>query len=157
MATKKTDPIKVVTDITEEFVKNLGIEAKVSVVIIDDEEGPEYQVSLEGEDLGVLIGYHGETLNGLQLILSLVIGKKLGEWVRVTLDAGEWRQRRFETLRVMADKAAERAVAYKEVVELPEMSSSDRRLVHIALKGRTDITSESQGEEGFRRVVIRPA
>jgi spoIIIJ-associated protein len=156
LATKKLDPVKEITALTDDFTADLGVRAEVSVS--RDLEDPEngYLVSLTGEDLGALIGYHGETLNALQLLLSLIVSHKLGEWVRVTLDAGDWRLRRFETLQAMAERAAERAIATGEEVALPVMSSSDRRLVHLALKDHSSVLSESTGEEGYRRVVIRP-
>lgn len=140
----------------EQFVSDLGISAKVIAREIDEDGEPAYLISLEGDDLGVLIGYHGETLNALQLILSLIITKKLGDWTRVVLDAGDWRARRFETIEAMAVRAAEKAVATGQEVALPQMGSSDRRMVHIALKENAAVTTESTGEEGYRRVIIRP-
>lgn len=158
MATKKKlDPVKVITETTEEFVKDLGVAAEVSVSEEPTETEPSYRVSLSGENLGIVIGYHGETLNALQLLLSLMVSKKLDSWVRLILDAGEWRQHRGETLSEMAKRAAERALNSGEEVALPVMSASDRRLVHIALQEFDGITTESTGEEGYRRVVIKPA
>jgi spoIIIJ-associated protein len=159
MATKKstkTTTVQLITDATEEFVKDLGVTAEVTVAEEEVEGQPEYRVSLKGDDLGILIGFHGETLNGLQLLLSLIVSKKLGEWVRISLDAGDWRERRFETLQAMAERAIEKSLSSGEEVALPIMPSSDRRLVHIALKDHPEVDSESTGEEGYRRIVIRP-
>lgn len=156
MATKKVDPGKIITDLTTEFVKDLGVTAEVSVTETQEEAGPSYLVSLQGEDLGILIGYHGETLNALQLLISLIASKKLDQWTRLTLDAGDWRAKRGETLADMALRAAEKVVTNREEVALPVMSSSDRRLVHLALQDNANIITESVGEEGYRRVVLKP-
>lgn len=154
MATKEN--LTQIKEIAEEFTTDLGLSAKVVVREIEEDDEPAYLVSLEGEDLGVLIGYHGETLNALQLILSLIITKKLGDWIRIVVDAGDWRARRFETIEAMANRAADKAVASGREVALPQMSSSDRRMVHIALKSHAAVTTESTGEEGYRRVIVRP-
>jgi spoIIIJ-associated protein len=156
LATKKKDPLKEITSVSSDFVEGLGLAAEVSVTKQESEEGPEYLVSIQGEDLGILIGYHGETLNALQLLLSLMVAEKLGEWVRIVLDAGGWREARAEVLRSMAAQAAERALASSEEVALPVMSSSDRRVVHLALAGNANVITESSGEEGYRRVVVKP-
>jgi len=157
VATKKTDPVKVITKIAEDFIKGLGVTAEVAVTETEEEGAPAFRVNLQGEDLGILIGYHGETLNALQLILSLLVSKKLEAWTRLTLDAGDWREKRGETLGEMALRAAEKVRATGEETALPIMSSADRRLVHLALQGENGITTESTGEEGYRRVVIKPA
>lgn len=156
MATKKTDPAKIVKKVAVDFLDNLGVPAEVGVTEAVDEAGPTYQVALTGEDLGVLIGYHGETLNALQLLLSLLVSKKLDAWTQIVLDAGEWRQHRSQTLAEMAERAATRAADTGEEVALPPMSSSDRRLVHLALSEHANVTTESTGEEGYRRVVVKP-
>lgn len=157
MATKKVDPSKIITEIAADFIKELGVPAEVAVTETEEEGETAYRVNLQGEDLGILIGYHGETLNALQLLLSLMVSKKLDQWVRLTLDAGDWRERRGETLSEMALRAAEKVRATGEEMALPIMSSADRRLVHLALQGADGITTESTGEEGYRRVVIKPS
>lgn len=158
MATKKKlDPAKVITDLTEDFIEGLGVEAEVTVTDESTEAETAYRSALSGENLGIIIGYHGETLNALQLLLSLMVSKKLDQWVRLTLDAGEWRQHRGETLAEMATRAAERALSSGEEVALPVMSAADRRLIHLALQDFDGVTTESTGEEGYRRVVIKPA
>lgn len=155
MATKKASPIKEITKLAQEFIDELGVKSEVKVSEQQDEEGTGYLVSVTGDDLGVLIGYHGETLNSLQLILSLLVSKKLDAWTRITLDAGDWRAKRFETLQEMAARAAEKAIATGQEQVLPVMSSSDRRLVHLALQENANVITESTGEEGYRRVVVK--
>lgn len=148
-------PTAVIKEVAEEFVKDLGVTAEVSVTEETTEEGPSYLVALQGEDLAVLIGFHGETLNSLQLLLSLIVSKKLDQWTRLTLDAGDWRAKRFETLSDMAISAADKVVSTGEEMSLPIMSSSDRRLIHLALQDNANVITQSLGEEGYRRVVIK--
>ena len=156
MAAKKDQPIQIITDAAREFFSDLAVEAEISVTAAEGEE-ESYIVSLEGPDLGPLIGYHGDTLNALQLVLSLIVSRKLDSWVRLTVNAGDWRERRGESLEAMALRAADKAVASGQEVEMPPMSPSDRRLIHMALKDRSDVISESSGEGSLRRIVIRPS
>jgi spoIIIJ-associated protein len=156
MAAKKQEPIKIITHVAEEFFSDIGVEAEISVTKAEGEE-ESYIISLTGPDLGALIGYHGETLNALQLILSLIVSHQLDHWVRLTLNAGDWRERRGESLEAMALHAISKVVATGTEVEMPPMSPSDRRIIHLALKDHPEVTSESSGEGNFRRVVIRPS
>lgn len=158
MASKSnTDEIQIVEDLAKEFFADLSVEAEVSVSQGEEDETESFNISLEGQDLGPLIGYHGETLNALQLVLSLIISRKLDKWVRLTLNAGDWRERRGESLESMALRAADKALSTSSEVEMPAMSASDRRLIHLALKDRPEVTSESYGDGPLRRVVIKPS
>lgn len=154
-ASPSASPQEIIKQVAEEFIKDLGITAKVEVSEESSDEGPSYLVAVQGEDLGVLIGFHGETLNSLQLLISLIASKKLGQWIRITLDAGDWRAKRFETLSEMALQAAAKVVTTGEEISLPVMSSADRRLIHLSLQDHANVITESAGEEGYRRVVIK--
>lgn len=158
MASKSnTDETQIVEGLAKEFFADLSVEAEVSVSQGEEDETESFNISLEGQDLGPLIGYHGETLNALQLVLSLIISRKLDKWVRLTLNAGDWRERRGESLESMALRAADKALSTSSEVEMPAMSASDRRLIHLALKDRPEVTSESYGDGPLRRVVIKPS
>lgn len=159
MATKEKNTLKLVEQAVQEFFADLQVDASISVTKVDsEEEGAEvYSISLEGDDLGPLIGYHGDTLNALQLLLSLILTRKTGSWVRLSLNAGDWRERRGESLESMALRAADKALSTGSEVEMPPMSASDRRLVHLALKERPEVSSESSGDGAHRRVIIRPS
>lgn len=113
-------------------------------------------ISAEEEDSGILIGYHGETLQALQLILSLLVSKKLGDFVRIIVNVGDYREKREEKLRELAFDAARRAKETRQDVVLENLSSWQRRVVHIALAEDEEVQTESQGEEPDRQLVIKP-
>lgn len=145
--------LKIANDLTKELLNKLGVEAKIDV----SEQDEAIHIAVEGDDLGILIGFHGENLEAVQLILGLMINKKLEEedWLPVNFDVGGWRKERVEVLRSMIDKAKIELKDSKEAVELPPMSASQRRMVHVLLSDYKGITSESVGEEPNRKVVIK--
>jgi len=147
--------IKKAEGLTKDLLKKLKVEAKVDV----SEKDSAVNISLEGEDLGLLIGYHGENLEAIQLILGLMVNKNIeGEdWIPVNLDIGGWRDERVQALRTMVEKATIDIESTKEPVELPPLPASQRRMIHMILADLSDFTSESIGEEPNRKVVIRKA
>ena len=145
---------KLAKDITKELLKKIDIEAKIKGSTLEDS----VKVDIEGEDLGLLIGYHGETLESLQLIVSLLVNNKLeGEWVPISLDIGGWKEERSESLRNLVEKVTSEVKDTNKEVALQPMSSQQRRMVHLILSDYPELTSVSEGEEPNRRVVIKKA
>ena len=145
---------KLAKDITKELLKKLDIEAKIKGSTLEDS----VKVDIEGEDLGLLIGYHGETLESLQLIVSLVVNNKLeGDWVPISLDIGGWKEERSESLRNLVEKVSSEVKDTNKEVALQPMSSQQRRMVHLILSDYPELTSVSEGEEPNRSVVIKKA
>jgi spoIIIJ-associated protein len=110
--------------------------------------------------LGILIGYHGETLSALQTIMGLMINRDVasdedGERYKVLVNIGDYRERQRESLEALARRTAERVRFTRKPMQLPAMSSYDRRIVHLALEHEQDIVSESEGEGRDRRLVVR--
>lgn len=151
--TSVEEGVKIAKELTKKLLKKLDISAKVKA----SEQDSAALVEIEGDDLGLLIGYHGENLEALQLILGLMVNKKTSseEWLPINLDVGGWRKERSEALKMMIEKAALEIEKDRETVELPPMSASQRRMVHVLLSDYPKITSESIGEEPDRRVVIK--
>lgn len=151
---KKTETKKIAQ--IEKVVKELldYLEVKAEIKITFDEEI--YQVQLETEDLGILIGYHGETLRAFQRIVAMIIYRQIGEWLRVVVNVGDYRQRRQEALEKMALAAAQKARFSKEAQPLPPMPSGERRIIHLTLSKETDVETVSEGEGRNRYVVVRP-
>src|SRR5690348_3709972 len=102
---EKNDQVK---QIAEDLLNRLGVAGAVAVDI--DETGA-YRVHIETEETGLLIGFHGKTLESFQIILGLIVSKQLGEWVKVYVNVGDYREKREEALMLMAQHAAERALA----------------------------------------------
>jgi spoIIIJ-associated protein len=150
MAKKKTN------EKIEKVVKKLltGLSINAEVLITESEEAVE--ITLETEDTGMIIGYHGDTLESLQLILSLCIAKELGDFKRVSLEVGDYKKNRSEWLANLATESKEKAVSENREVFLKNLKSWERRLVHMALKDDVSVLSESVGEGKDRMLVVRP-
>lgn len=136
----------------EELLNLLGIKATVSVAA----EGETAQINLETDETGMLIGYHGETLEALQLILSLMLARELGEFVRVSLEVGDYRRNREDYLKQVVEQTKERVLTENRPVSLPNLKSWERRIVHMMLQDDAEVTTESLGEGRDRVLTIKP-
>jgi spoIIIJ-associated protein len=136
----------------KDFFVSLGVDAGIEVS--EDEEA--ISVVLETEDTGMIIGYHGETLESLQLVLSLLLAKQNGEFKRVSVEVGDYKKNRTEWLERLALDAKERALAEGKEVYLSELKSWERRVVHLLLQDDKEVVSESSGEGKDRVLVIKP-
>src|SRR5947199_6786162 len=141
-----------VQDLMERLVDAVGVDAKV--VVDEDDEGVIGE--FVGEDLGLLIGHKGQTLDAIQHIAYRVAYKGASARRGVTLDAAGYRERRATSLKAAADQAAEAAVHDRRPVALEAMSPLERKVVHEHLKGRRDVETYSEGQEPSRRLVVAP-
>ena len=123
---------------------------KVNVEVKEEE----VNVDLIGDDMGVLIGKRGQTLDSLQYLLSLVINKNSEKYLRVKLDTENYRERRKETLENLAKNIAFKVKRTKRPVTLEPMNPYERRIIHSALQNDRYVTTRSEGEEPFRHVVV---
>ena len=145
-----------ITDTAKDFLKDV-FEAMNMVVVIDakyDEENKNLNVDLSGDEMGVLIGKRGQTLDSLQYLLSLVVNKESEEYIRVKVDTEDYRKRRKETLENLAKNIAYKVKRTKRPVSLEPMNPYERRIIHSALQNDKYVTTHSEGEEPFRRVVV---
>ena len=113
-------------------------------------------VDLSGDEMGVLIGKRGQTLDSLQYLISLVVNKGTGEYIRVKVDTENYRQRRKETLENLAKNISYKVKRTRRPVSLEPMNPYERRIIHSALQNDKYVTTHSEGEEPFRRVVVTP-
>ena len=142
-----------VADKAKEFLKEV-FDAMNMVVVIDvkyDEENRNIDIELSGDEMGVLIGKRGQTLDSLQYLVSLVVNKDEDEYIRVKVDTEDYRKRRKETL---AKNIAYKVKRTKRPVSLEPMNPYERRIIHSALQNDKYVTTHSEGEEPFRRVVV---
>ncbi len=153
---------KTILATTKELLKLLGIEdAKVKAEKVEeDEEGQEgegrvWEVQIETERAGILIGFHGETIAALQLMVGLIVYKNLGKWQSILLNVGDYREKRKAQLERMALNAAQRVKFSGQAVALPFLNAAERRVIHLFLKEDGEVETESEGEERERRLVIR--
>lgn len=142
-----------VKKITEDLLERLEVAG--SVAVVTDETGA-FRVNIETEETGLLIGYHGRTLESFQIILTIIVSKQLGSWVKVYVNVGDYREKREEALMLMAQRAAERALSLGRPVELARLSPSERRIVHLTLSGDSRVATESVGEGSDRILLVKP-
>lgn len=145
--------LKTINGITENLLKSLDIEGTVTSSLDDQNIA---HIKIETEEAGLLIGYHGETLYSLQLIIGLIAFRKLGDWTRLVLEVGDYRKRREDQLIQMAQNLAQRVKQTGQSAVMPYLTSSERRTIHLALQEDKDVTSESEGDGDNRRLIIKP-
>lgn len=140
----------------EKFLKDtfaaMGMEVQIDASY--DEGEKELSVNMTGDDMGILIGKRGQTLDSLQYLVSLVVNKESEGYVRVKLDTENYRERRKETLETLAKNIAYKVKRTKRSVSLEPMNPYERRIIHSALQSDRYVVTRSEGEEPFRHVVI---
>jgi spoIIIJ-associated protein len=140
--------------VLEEILAQLGVESPVEASTAEDGS---HWFSIAGEGAGIVIGRHGQTLDAIDYLLNRVASHRAGGLVRIVLDVEGYRERRQEALEDEARRAAAEVRQSGRPVTLEPMSPRDRRIVHVALTDEKGVTTHSQGEGSFRRVVISPA
>ena len=148
---KETIADKAVDFLTQIFA---AMNMEVSITASYNEEEQELSIDLEGDDMGILIGKRGQTLDSLQYLVSLIINKGTEGYLRVKLDTENYRERRKETLETLAKNIAYKVKRTKHPVSLEPMNPYERRIIHAALQNDKYVTTRSEGEEPFRHVVI---
>ena len=140
----------------KEFLNDVFAAMKL-VVVVDvkyDEEAGTMDIDLSGDEMGVLIGKRGQTLDSLQYLVSLVANKETDNYIRVKVDTENYRQRRKDTLENLAKNISYKVKRTKRSVSLEPMNPYERRIIHSALQNDRFVTTHSEGEEPFRRVVV---
>lgn len=127
---------------------------KVSIETIVNAEEGELQVMMSGDDMGILIGKRGQTLDSLQYLVSLVVNKETEGYLRVKLDTENYRERRKETLETLARNISYKVKRTKKPVSLEPMNPYERRIIHSALQNDRYVVTRSEGEDPYRHVVI---
>lgn len=140
----------------KEFLEDVfkAMNMVVSVEVRYHEESRNMNIELSGDEMGVLIGKRGQTLDSLQYLVSLVVNKDAEEYIRVKVDTEDYRKRRRETLENLAKNIAYKVKRTKRPVSLEPMNPYERRVIHYALQNDRYVTTHSEGDEPFRRVVV---
>lgn len=146
------DKTEKVNEVITSITSCLGLDIKSNI----QDTAESLKVNLDGENLGLIIGYKGETLDALQLLTNVIVNKT-GEYKRVEIDAQNYREKRKETLTALAHKKARDVVRYGKNITLEPMNPCERRIIHTALQDDTKVTTISIGSEPFRKVVIKKA
>lgn len=151
------DALQIAAQVVHDLLERLKVRAQVSACYQDECDPYDrkvIQVEIRGDDLSFLIGRQSETLNALQYISGLIVGKELGEWVPLMIDVQGYRTRRERQLRQLARQMAEQAIATGRQQVLEPMPSNERRLIHLELRDHGEVITESVGEEPTRKVTI---
>lgn len=145
-----------ITDIAKDFLDDV-FRAMSMVVVSDikyDEDEKTMDIELSGDEMGVLIGKRGQTLDSLQYLVSLVVNKDMDDYIRVKVDTENYRQRRKETLENLAKNISFKVKRTKRAVSLEPMNPYERRIIHSALHNDRYVTTHSEGNEPYRHVVV---
>jgi spoIIIJ-associated protein len=136
-----------------EMITLMGLDASVEIA----SGGETARLNVKGDDLGSLIGRRGEKLASLQHIVNLIVGRRAGQHHRIAIDVENYRGRREEQLRDVADRAAKRVIQTGKIIQLEAMPAIERRVVHMALLENGKVRTQSVGVEPNRRIVVLPA
>ncbi len=148
--------LKVARNTINTLLDEMNVEANVHVEYgeMDEQHIAPILINLEGNDLSFLIGRKSETINALQYITNLIVGKKLNRWVPLQIDVQNYRVRRERELRKLARRIADQVVTSGRKQYLEPMPPNERRIIHIELRENPDVITESIGEDPHRKVVV---
>lgn len=139
--------------VLEEMLRLMSVPATVEILMGSETS----KLNVRGEDLGVLIGRRGEKLASLQHLVNLIVAKREGQHLRIAVDVENYRGRREDQLRDVADRAAKRVAQSGKIIQLEAMPALERRIVHLALIENPNVRTQSVGVEPNRRIVVLPA
>lgn len=150
VALKKEDPVANAKVFLEKVTKAMGLVVGIEVTSTDDS----IMLNLRGDDLGLLIGKHGQTLDALQYLTNIASQREGRERLRILIDIEDYRKRRADTLEQLALRLADRVKRNGEKVVLEPMTPHERKIIHMSLQEDSRVETFSEGQEPFRRVVI---
>lgn len=150
---KKTSLEDVAKNFLDSVFKEMNLVVNVAVNI---DEKKNMNIDLSGENMGVLIGKRGQTLDSLQYLVSLVVNKESDHYIRIKLDTEEYRERRKKTLESLAVNLANKVKKTGKKFTLEPMNPYERRIIHSTLQNNKFVSTHSEGEEPYRKVVIIP-
>ncbi len=156
-AVRADDLPRRIVEVTDALLKVMGVEGKIVCRDRRRDDEPHIWIEILSPESGLLIGDRGSTLRALEHVLRLLLRPLTGETTHILVDVNAYRLRRMEILRRRAVEAVRRVRTTGRAVVLDPMSPADRRIVHVALAGEEGITTESQGDDPNRRVIVRPA
>jgi len=154
---EEDEAVVVARTIVLDLLDKMQVNAKVNAQMQKAQDAHDEDtvvVNIEGDDLSILIGRRSETLNALQYITSLIVGKRLNHWVPVTIDVQGYRARRERQLRVLARRMADQTIHTGKRQTLEPMPAAERRVIHMELRDHPDVMTESTGEDPNRKITI---
>lgn len=153
--TTKIDFAKEAKEVASELLSLMGVNSEIEAAF--DKEAQTILININSNDeTGLLIGRHGETLLSIQTVLGMILQRRFGDWKRVNVNIGDWKERQEEKLKEMATQTAERVKATGEAQPLYNLTPAQRRVIHLVLSEDPDVETESQGEEENRFLLVKP-
>ena len=149
---KKHDPERIAKDFLREIFLAMGVIVNIETTLKEKQ----LLIELKGDDMGILIGKRGQTLDSLQYLVNLVVNKGDAPYINISMDTENYRQRRKETLESLAFNLAKKVKITGKKVVLEPMNPYERRIIHSSLQNNRYVTTFSEGEEPYRNVVIAP-
>jgi spoIIIJ-associated protein len=143
---------EVAVEVVRELIVRMGLDAMATV----RDAGNPVVIDITGDDLGLLIGRHGDTLSAMQYLVNAIVGRRVHRWCKVVIDVEHYRLRREDTLRSLANRQAARVRQSRQEITLDPMPAAERRVVHMTLQNSPWVATHSVGEEPHRCVVISP-
>ncbi|EKE06443.1 MAG: hypothetical protein ACD_19C00014G0057 [uncultured bacterium] len=144
---------KTIQELTEKLLSFAGVSAQVEVIDMGENT---YEVNLSTDDeTGLLIGFRGENINAIQTVLGIMLKGTTGEWYRLVVNVGDYREKQEEKLKELATQSSDRAVETKEPQPIYNLNAGQRRVVHMFLSERKDVETVSEGVEPERYLVIK--
>lgn len=153
-AKKKGSVDEIATAFLEKVFKAMDLAAKIDVVVEESDKENTININVVGDDMGILIGKRGQTLDSLQYLTSLIVNKESDKFNRVRIDTENYRERRQKTLENLAKNIAIKVKRTKKEVALEPMNPYERRIIHSALQNDKYCTTKSEGDEPYRHVVV---
>ena len=153
------ETMQIAANVVRDLLEKMRVKAMINSKIgeaADEVDSRVIMIDILGDDLSFLIGRHSEVLHSLQYITSLIVGREVGHWVPLIIDVQGYRERRERQLRQMASRMADQVAKTGRRISLEPMTATERRIIHLALRDNSEITTESIGEEPNRKVVIYP-
>ncbi len=145
--------------VLEDLLERMGVDARIAVQRADDDDesdAPHWMLNISGDRVNRLIGRRGETLSSLQHIVRLICSRRLERRANIIVDAGGYKSGRSKRLRGLANRMAKQAVQQGRTITLEPMHPNERRIIHLTLRGRNDVMTQSVGEGRGRKVTIVP-
>lgn len=157
---KEADSIEITKDILTKLLEGLGFKANIEVqssnALPEEENESPIILNITGNDLGSLIGRRGQTLDSLQYLVRLIYTRQTKSKTPIVIDIENFKQRRYEDLRILALNVAEQVKSKKTSIRLEPMTPFERRIIHLTLANNADVSTESIGEGESRKVVVLP-
>ena len=151
--TKKVNPVDLAVNFLKDVFDKMNLDAEI---IVEEKEEGNYVFNIQGDDMGILIGKRGQTLDSFQYLANIVANKNKNNHIHITLDTENYRERRKETLETLAKNLAKKVKMTKKRIVLEPMTPYERRIIHFALQNDKHIKTHSEGEEPYRKVIISP-